>query len=284
MDGKRLRTVVWPTGQKGTVVIFPGRTEYIEKYGPAANEFANAGLSTVAIDWRGQGLSDRDLPNRKIGHVEKFQDFQKDADAFFAYLEKLNAPKPYYLLAHSMGGCIGLRALTNGLPVEKVVFSAPMWGISLPLHMRIAAWTVTALFNRTKLRNRFSPGAETVSIFETGTFDDNKLTTDKNAFAFMEGHIKNVPALNVTAPSIGWLHGALREMRRLRFRRSPKLPAMTFLGTQERIVAAGPIQKRMKRWKNGTLEIMEGAEHEIMFERKEIRSAFYQKTIAFFTS
>jgi len=49
------------TGQhvKGTVLLFPGRTEYIEKYGPAAADFLARGFATVVIDWRGQGLADR---------------------------------------------------------------------------------------------------------------------------------------------------------------------------------------------------------------------------------
>ena len=41
----------------------------------------------------------------------------------------LALPRPWRLLAHSMGGTIGLRALTRGVPVAAAVFSAPMWGI-----------------------------------------------------------------------------------------------------------------------------------------------------------
>jgi lysophospholipase len=42
-DGLRLRLGLWPNGSKGTVLIFPGRTEYIEKYGGAAAALAEAG-------------------------------------------------------------------------------------------------------------------------------------------------------------------------------------------------------------------------------------------------
>ena len=73
-DGLRLRLGVWRNGAKGTVLIFPGRTEYIEKYGGAAAALAKAGYTSLAIDWRGQGLSDRLLPNRLIGHVCRFSD------------------------------------------------------------------------------------------------------------------------------------------------------------------------------------------------------------------
>ena len=55
-DGVRIRIGVWNSGTKGTVIIFPGRTEYIEKYGDAAKIFALQGYSALAVDWRGQGL------------------------------------------------------------------------------------------------------------------------------------------------------------------------------------------------------------------------------------
>jgi lysophospholipase len=41
-DGIRLRVGVFPTQKqaRGTILLFPGRTEYIEKYGKTAKAFA----------------------------------------------------------------------------------------------------------------------------------------------------------------------------------------------------------------------------------------------------
>ena len=56
VGGLRIRGGHW-TGphMKGTVLLFPGRTEYIEKYGPTAADFLARSYAIVAIDWRGQG-------------------------------------------------------------------------------------------------------------------------------------------------------------------------------------------------------------------------------------
>ena len=55
-DGVRLRVAVWPKDNaRGTIVLFPGRTEYVEKYGRVAEELTAAGYAVTAIDWRGQG-------------------------------------------------------------------------------------------------------------------------------------------------------------------------------------------------------------------------------------
>ena len=39
-DSTRVRVGVWPAGPKGTILMFPGRTEYIEKYGRLARDLA----------------------------------------------------------------------------------------------------------------------------------------------------------------------------------------------------------------------------------------------------
>ena len=48
-DGLRIRLGVWqPSGARGTVLLFPGRTEYIEKYGNAVGEIAARTLRQAA--------------------------------------------------------------------------------------------------------------------------------------------------------------------------------------------------------------------------------------------
>ena len=72
------------------------------------------GYASLAIDWRGQGIADRMTPNRAIGHVGHFNDYQKDLAAVLTYARERDLPKPYFMIGHSMGGCIGLRSLIEG--------------------------------------------------------------------------------------------------------------------------------------------------------------------------
>ena len=145
-DGVRIRLGVWPhDGAKGTVLLFPGRTEYIEKYGRAAADLAARGYATLAVDWRGQGLADRLMQDRAPGHVVEFADYQRDVRAVIAAAQEMDLPRPWHLIAHSMGGCIGLRALHEGLPVASAVFTGPMWGIELPRAIRPMAFTARSV-------------------------------------------------------------------------------------------------------------------------------------------
>lgn len=115
-DGVRLRAVLWPAEGEpaGTILLFPGRTEYAEKYGETAAAFGRRGYALFTIDWRGQGLSARLVEDPRKGHIDDFAAYQQDVAAMLAATEALDLPHPRFVLAHSMGGAIALRALQAG--------------------------------------------------------------------------------------------------------------------------------------------------------------------------
>ena len=114
----RLRVGLWPgrNAQKGTILVFPGRTEYIEKYGRTVTAFAESGFTTFVMDWRGQGLADRIAKDPMLGHVVQFSDYRKDVAAMTAAAKDLDLPKPWHLVGHSLGACIGVSDLAECLP------------------------------------------------------------------------------------------------------------------------------------------------------------------------
>jgi lysophospholipase len=287
-DGVKIRMGHWPAsdgaGSRGTVLLFPGRTEYVEKYGPAAVEFARAGYDMISIDWRGQGIADRGAPDRLLGHVDEFDHYQVDVATVMDAVGDLDLPRPYYLIGHSMGGCIGLRALHENLAVNAAVFSAPMWGIGLSLWLRPVAWSLSWLTHSYGNGVRLAPATKREGYVQIAPFEDNQLTRDPEMWAFMQRQLEAQPDLALGGPSVTWLYHALRETAALERMPPPATPALTFLGTNERIVATPPVHKIMGRWKNGTLVMVKDAEHEIMMEVPESRTMFYERTIEHFAA
>ncbi|SDO42433.1 lysophospholipase [Lutimaribacter pacificus] len=282
-DGPRIRVGAWPLdGAKGTALIFPGRTEYIEKYGRAARDLAARGYATLAIDWRGQGLADKALDDPATGHVERFTDYRNDVAAALRAAETLDLPRPWHLIAHSMGGCIGLRALYEGLPVNTCVFSAPMWGITMPARKRPVAWALGWSTLHLRLGTAMAPGTSPRHYVASEPFEGNPLTTDPEMFDYMRRHLEAEPALALGGPSIRWVYAALSEMRNLARRPAPGLPCLTFLGTGETIVDPGRIRARMANWPGGELRMIAGAEHEVMMETPPIRADFFDRAAALF--
>ncbi|KIN60432.1 Lysophospholipase [Sulfitobacter noctilucae] len=271
-DGKRIRVGHWPlTAAKGTVLLFPGRTEYIEKYGITARELAQRGLATLAIDWRGQGLADRMLDDPLVGHVDTFGDYQKDVAAMMRAARALGLPRPYFLLAHSMGGCIGLRAVMEGLSVQAAAFTGPMWGIYVKPHLRPFATFLSNMMPRLGKGHGLPPGTSLVPYVQAAPFEDNMLTTDAQMYDMMRDQLAAHPELALGGPSFVWLREALLETRHLAQRAAPNLPAITFLGTNERIVALPPVHARMENWPAGRLVPVEGGEHEVLMEPEHMR-------------
>ncbi|MEO9516120.1 MAG: alpha/beta hydrolase [Paracoccaceae bacterium] len=275
-DDLRIRLGLWSTpNARGTVFMFPGRTEYIEKYAPTAQELANRGLTTFAIDWRGQGLADRMTENRKVGHVDTFPDYQKDVAAMRAMAESLNLPKPWFLLAHSMGGCIGLRALNEGLPVEYAAFTGPMWGIRIAPHLQPFAFLLKHAMPAFGLGHQTPPTTIPDPYVHNAPFKNNMLTKDRAMWDMMGDQIRKYPDLGLGGPSYVWLREAVKECNWLHAQPSPDVPCVTYLGTDERIVHLGRIHDRMARWPNGHLEIMERGEHEVLVEVPEMRTQVF---------
>lgn len=284
-DGVRLRLAVFPAPQaKGTVLLFPGRTEYIEKYGRNAADLVACGYSVAVVDWRGQGLADRLLDEPLIGHVDRFADYQRDVTAVTDALTQLELPRPWHLIAHSMGGCIGLRALMNGLPVQSAAFTAPMWGIRMSAFSRPAAWVISWGGSQSGLGHVLVPGTRMQSYVASEPFETNSLTNDPAMFDYMRAQVTAEPRFQLGGPSLRWLKEALLETRRLAMRPAPQVPCLTFLGTQEVIVDVDRIESRMAHWPGGTLIRVPGAKHEILMESGNMRGEAVRRCDAFFTA
>lgn len=281
-DGVRIRVTSWAGGEKGTVFLFPGRTECIEKYGRAAGDMLTRGYSVITVDWRGQGLAARALRDPMSGHVDDFAEYQADVDAMIEAADQAGLPEPRFLLAHSMGGCIALRSLIRGLPFRAAALSAPMWGISMATWLRPVAHVVTHLSTYFGQRHRYAPGTGPVTYLAEAAFQGNVLTTDPEMWDYMRVQVVNHPELAVGGPSLAWLRAALRECGALSLQPSPPVPAYCALGSAEKVVDVGPVHLRMAAWKGGELDLYQGGEHEIMMEGPAMRQRFFDRSAALF--
>ena len=115
-DGVSLRFARWlpPAGRRGTVCILPGRSEWIEKYFETVRDLRARGFSVAILDWRGQGLSDRALPDRRRGHVRNFSEYDLDLETLMREVVLPDCPPPLFAIGHSMGATVLLRAAFQG--------------------------------------------------------------------------------------------------------------------------------------------------------------------------
>jgi lysophospholipase len=285
-DNVRLRVAYWQTDKSlnGTVFLFQGRSENIEKYGRTAKELSKAGYHSFSIDWRGQGLSDRLTGDRMTGHVLHYSDYQKDVAAMIVAANLLCLPKPWYLLGHSLGACVGLRAISEGLPVSACAFTAPLWDINLSKFQRLAAWPLTCTAQFVGKGHLYAPGTRGESYVLCTDFEDNRLTYDPDMYQYYQNISESLVDQQIGGPSMGWLYQTLKETRSLAKLPSPNIPCITFCGAEDSIVAIPAVRNRMSRWPNGTFELVENAKHDVLHELPEVRKKVFRKICELFVS
>ncbi|KAF2991737.1 alpha/beta hydrolase [Methylocystis sp. MJC1] len=283
-DGRRLRAATFPcpTRPRGTVAVFQGHNEFIEKYFETIENLRERGFDVVALDWRGQAGSERELADPRKGHVDDFSQYQRDLDVFIA--EVLSPrPQPWFALAHSMGGAIMVDlAHSSRPPFERIALIAPMIDLANLLFPRGARWLADTL-DMLGLGGQFIPFGGGRNYLEL-PFEANKLTTDPIRFARNARIVAAAPQLVIGDPTIGWVNAAFRLMKRFEapeYPRAIRTPILVFEAGRERIVSNAAMERFMQNLDTGALLTIAGAKHEILMERDELRGQFWQAFDAF---
>src|SRR5947209_9235549 len=215
-DGVALRFARWapPPGRKGTVCLFQGRAEFIEKYFETVRDLRSRGFAVATLDWRGQGMSERALRNPRKGYVRSFSQYQIDLEAFINEVVLPDCPPPIFALAHSMGALILLRAAYAGVRwFDRMVLLSPM--IALP-GMRRSAPTraVVRALRLSGLGALYVPGGD-ASVMQQRPFVGNLLSSDPVRYARNVAVLEAEPKLAIGWPTVGWADAAFKVMKEL---------------------------------------------------------------------
>ena len=272
-----------PGAPRATVALFQGRAEFIEKYFEIIDDLLARGFDVVTLDWRGQGGSERELANPRKGHVDDFAQYQRDLSVFLAQMTLFACPKPWFALAHSMGGAILLEyARGGGGHFSRLVVTAPMidiHGLRFPRGASLLANTLDML----GLGAMFIHGGREASLVEL-KFDGNILTSDPARLARNAAVLANAPRLGIGDPTIGWTNAAFRQMRRFAesdYARHWTVPTLLIASGRDTLVATAAVERFAQRLDIATLVTIPGARHEIMMERDELRELFFAAFDAF---
>jgi lysophospholipase len=284
-DGFRIRLGVWRSAEKekGTVLIFPGRCEYVEKYGKTISDLLSKNYSVAVIDWRGQGLSDRHSSDRKLGHVNNFSDYQADVEAFVKKVKDLDFTGPFFLLGHSMGACIGFRSLLRGLDVKACAFTSPLWGIRLPRPKLLAAKYISNIALFFGQPHMYAPGTGPESYVLANEFSGNRLTNDSDMYEYYIRQATHLTEHQIGGPSMGWLSQAIKETSALKHLPSPSVPCQVFCGMNDEVIDVEVAQARMKIWPMGKFTMIENAKHDLLSEVPSIRHSIVDQIDVFFS-
>jgi lysophospholipase len=284
-DGVMLRYARFdpPPGRKGTLVVLPGRAEFIEKYFEVVLDARARGFAVAILDWRGQGLSERALPNARKGHVYNFAEYDRDLEAFVKEIVLPDCPAPYFALAHSMGSAVAIRSVQQGRRwFDRIVLSAPMIRLYGAPHSALAQTTATVL-RMIGMGSSYVPGGGGTPI-NTLPFPGNKLTTDAVRYARTAAIIEAEPALAIGSPTVAWIDAAFRTMREFSdqaYAGRLRQPMLLVAAGQDRLVSTPAIGEFALRLRAGSHLVIPGARHELLMEQDRFREQFWAAFDAF---
>ena len=222
------------------MVVLPGRAEFIEKYAETLNDLAASGFAVAILDWRGQGGSDRYLRSATVGTWSRSRTIWPISPRCMAGSTSCGCPARYLMLAHSMGGHIGLRYLHahpasfagRGDDARRCSASG-----CVPTPEPLAR-AMCRRRSRLGAGARYAPGQRDVDLARY-VFARNRLTSCPEHYAGLQRQLAATPELALGGVTYGWLGAALRSIaltRRPGYLEAIPTPILVCQAGRERIV------------------------------------------------
>ncbi len=284
-DGVQLRAArwTWCSTPRGTIVVLPDRAEFIEKYFETISELLARDFAVVALDWRGQGLSERQLRNRHKSHIDDFEIYERDLAALKEQILDALCPQPWFALGHCMAAAILIQQARAGRsPFARIVVTSPMIDFyRLPL--KTGARILVEGLDILGLGGAFVPGGRGRPVF-LQSFVETVLTSDPIRYARTAAILKAAPELGVGDPTIGWTNAAFRLMRQFEdadYPRRTLTPILVIAAGADRVVSTPATELFAGRLKAGRFITLPYARHDVLTERDRLRTQFWAAFDAF---
>jgi lysophospholipase len=250
------------------ILISSGRTEAAIKYKEFIFDLYNNGYSVYIHDHRGQGLSGRMTEDPDMGYIDTFQFYIDDMKYFYDNMLKKSNHKKKYLLAHSLGGAIGMTYLEqHPNDFNAAAFSSPMLGLVAP------TCGVSKLLTGKKPKYALGQGKYQDDNL---SFEENDLTGSEIRYNRMNAAFAKKIEARLGGATYQWVYRSCEQFDYMNDNiKNIQTPFILFSAENETIVNTNAHQKFIKEAnKLGKISeafLVEDAQHELLIEKDEQR-------------
>lgn len=282
-DGKYHAEVYENENAERAIVIVHGYTESAEKFREMTWYLLHEGFSVFAVDHRGHAQSLRQVEDTSITHVDKFDDYVDDLDAF---IEKIVLPRtkglPLCILGHSMGGAVtALELMRHPERFKKAVLNAPMIAaVSEPFPRKGAALMGALMCLLGKGKERAFVGKPFDPVREK--FDTSHMTS-RARFDYYQKKRCARKELQNCSPSYSWVREGMGVTDRLlKTKNTDKIKTPVLLCQAERdSIVCLPEQNQFVEQVQNALLVSFDAKHEIYSSEDSVLEGYYNMIVDF---
>lgn len=271
-----------PNDVSAVVIDVTGFRESIERYYELMSDQQDRGMAVFAMDWRGQGGSERywpDKPQRpgSLGYDHDVADLRQFIDEVVRPAERFPG-KPVILFAHSMGANISMRFMhDNPDTFDAAVLSPPMLGVQTKGFPRWAAKGLARAMRLVGLGKTYMPGE--------GDWEPHRelkdLVTDRTVRQELQDRFaRQHDDLKLGGATSIWLDEALKSMSVLsapEYLRGIKTPIQMHSARREFIVDPAAHDHAMKHLPNAEMVRHMDAYHEIWMKPQQRRDRVWDQ-------
>jgi lysophospholipase len=291
-DGVKIRYRYFPGTKQallGTIVVVNGRTEFTQEYAELLYDLRDSGYGIYIYDQRGQGESQRLLPDPLKGYVKAYQDYISDLQQFMETIVFREQSGDIFILSHSMGGGVATDYLLLNHPnrIKAMVASSPMFMPTL------GVWPINVAVSVLAFEISVGKGADYAPGYSESDwqapFTGNKVTNSENRYNAMLDLATTAQergeVLVVSSPTVQWAHEAIIMGYEIQANGAHlTTPTLILQAGEEKIV--DPTLDGWLQSVSSSVSVVQfpDAMHDILMEKDATRNAAIQETLKFFAN
>jgi lysophospholipase len=264
-----------PDNHKATVVIVHGMGEFFDKYREYIWYLYRSGFQVFFMEQRGHGYSGGKAPEHDVIYIDSYNTYVEDLHGFITQEVKPAAGQlPLFLIAHSMGGCVGTLFLEKYPDVfDAAILSSPMLKMSgadySPLAQKFIA-LYALLFGKTKKlapnQHHFNPDAKV----------EGSSAKSEARFYYQLDLRKKDPHYQTAGATFGWALASMKATdKAIKKAGNIKIPVTVMTAGHDHLINPAGYERFKEKVPQALFHHYEESRHEIFNSDDETRKKYF---------
>ena len=284
-DGTRLNYyVATPENPKACVVVVHGMAEFYGKYHEYLWNLYRAGYMVCFMEQRGFGYSEGKAPEHDLIYIDDYETYVEDLHCFIDNrVRPLAKDLSLFLIAYSMGGCIGALFLEKYPSVFKgAILSSPMMKMKgqdySPIMVNLVG-LYAAISGKSK---KLAPGQK---HFNPDAKLEVSSAVSRPRFEYQLNMRRGDKHYQPSGATFGWAVASLRATREvIRYAGNIKIPVCVMTAGDDHLIDPAGYESFKEKLPSAKFYHYERSRHEIFNSDEETRKQYFSDVLSILES